>query len=145
MKNGREREQKSWSKKGRVLQELWHSAKVKLWCVLLFKTGFFIFFSLNPSLSQESEGTKDSCIPLILQWENSEQKSLQQQKFSLLLPDLNLCHSVTSVLLPRAYCCDCTSGPLLVTSRSLICWVSGFLMSLCLLQFTSSSCSRPGY
>lgn len=71
--------------------------------IVMYAAGF-TFFSLNPALSQESEGTKDSCGPLFLQWENLEQKSVHQHKFSLFLPDINLslsehCTSVQSLLL----------------------------------------------
>lgn len=89
-------------------------------------------------MSQESVGTRDSCVPLFLQWENLEQKSVGQQRFSLVLPDLNLCLSVSTVLLGRVYHFEqlfyCARGPVLVTSRSLKNLVSGFLLILCLLR-----------
>lgn len=111
--------------------------KSKIEVYAAFQNSSDVFFSFNHGLSQESEGTKDSCVPLFFQWENSEQKSVRQQRFSLVLPDLNLCHSVSTALLDRVYLCDqlscCVGGPVLVTSRSLNNWVSGFLMILCLL------------
>lgn len=105
--------------------------KSKIVVCAALQNWFFVFFSLNPALSHKSEGTKDSCIPLVLQWKNLEQESVQQQRFTVFLPNLNLWHSVSTVLLHRVYCCEwlfyCATGPLLVTSRSLIYWVSDFL------------------
>lgn len=138
-------------KKGRVLQKLWHSAKVKLWCVLLFKLWcMLLVLSSFPStlLCPRSQKGQKSCEPLFLQWENLEQKSVHQYKFSLFLPDINLslsehCTSVQNLLLwatvllwQRSTTGD-KQGPELLGVR----FLNDFVFASS--QFISSWCSRP--
>lgn len=88
--------------------QLWNSAKVKLRYMLLFQNCCGVSsFSANTCLSQESKGTKGSYVPFCFHQENSEQRTTGLQRFSLVLPDLNLVLLLNQhCILNRAYLRD---------------------------------------
>lgn len=109
--------------------QLWNSAKVKLRYMLLFQNCCGVSsFSANAHLSQESKETKGSYVPFCFHQENSEQRPTRLQRFSLVLPDLNLFLFLISIVLwTELTSVMCASGPVLVKSRTLNNLVSSFL------------------